>query len=152
MKLIEVPDDNIPFSKTDFITLPVLPFNEQKYGEVVHILADWQKHGERIHREVPNFCQKSFPAGGDQLTRDRIVGALLLRLGNINARDRFNLIGTVTFEFFHLPMNFMEKAVIWLHWSEKTQRYRNQSLMSFCAAEIFNYYIFLQLNDTLITP
>ena len=117
MKYVHINEEDIPFTKTDCVTLPVLPYNEQYYQQVVKILEEWQKLAEKIMREFPNCMQRSFPAGGDQLTRERLVGALLLRFGNIQARDRFDLIGTITFEFFHLAMNFMEKAVIKPHWS-----------------------------------
>ena len=60
--------------------------------------------------------------GGDQLTRERFSYGKFLRIGNINPRDRFDHIGPITFEFFHLGMNFMEKVIFRRLWKKDSER------------------------------
>lgn len=52
------------------VALPVLPFNEQKYADVVQILDHYEQYIEEIYQsaEVP---LAKVHIGGDQLTRER---------------------------------------------------------------------------------
>ncbi len=59
-----------------------------------------------------------FQIGGDQLTRSRLTEALLLRLGNIDPRQRFAHIGRCTYEFFHLSMNYLERMIFDPLWNK----------------------------------
>lgn len=60
------------------VALPVLPFNEQKYADVVQILDHYEQYIEEIYQsaEVP---LAKVHIGGDQLTRERFSGAKRLR-------------------------------------------------------------------------
>ena len=108
----------IPMTKTEIIPLPCLPYNEQKYQDDVKILDWYQQLAERIIREANLDPATQFQIGGDQLTRERFTEALLLRLDNINPRERFANLGRCTAEFFHLGMNYMEKCVFDELWNK----------------------------------
>ncbi|CAG2238691.1 unnamed protein product [Mytilus edulis] len=60
-----------------------------------------------------------FQIGGDQLTRERLTQAMLLRYGNINPNDEFQNVGRCVAEFFHLGMNFLEKVIFAEMWNKK---------------------------------
>ena len=96
--------------KTDVIHLPVLPFHEQCYRDDVKIL-DYYEHVTRnlIERGCLDENVK-IQIGGGQLTRERFSNAKLLCIGNFLPPDRFALFGPVTFEFFHLAMNFFRQS------------------------------------------
>ena len=49
--------------------------------------------------------------GGDQLTRERLSDAMHLRIENLLPEHRLEYLGPVTFEFFRLALNFMEKVI-----------------------------------------
>ena len=99
--------------KTKVIRLPAWPLNEQKYQDVVKILEHYQNIVEDTYKEaeVDPVNQKKVHIGGDQLTRERFSNSKHLRIGNKKLSDKFNLLGPVTFEFFHLQMNFLEKVI-----------------------------------------
>ena len=99
-------------TKTEVIPLPCLPFNEQKYQDDVKILEWYQQLAGKIIRESGIDASTQFQISGDQLTRERFTEALLLRLDNINPRERFANLGQCTAEFFHLGMNYMEKCIL----------------------------------------
>ena len=46
--------------------------------------------------------------GGDQLTRERFSGAKKMRAAEINIKDRFGHLTPITFEFFHLMINYLK--------------------------------------------
>ncbi|CAC5379180.1 unnamed protein product [Mytilus coruscus] len=46
--------------------------------------------------------------GGDQLTRERYSGAKVLRAAEANVKHHFGHLGPITFEMFHLVMNFLQ--------------------------------------------
>ena len=56
---------------------------------------------------------------GDQMTRERFSGAKNLRIGNGEARLKFKNLSPITFEFFHLGMNFLEKTVVGSLWNDE---------------------------------
>lgn len=95
--------------KSKVIPLPVLLRNEQKYQDVVHILDHYQsllntasagagleENDLRVH------------IGGDQLTRERFSGAKVLRANEDDPSARFESLSPITFELFHLHMNFLK--------------------------------------------
>ncbi|CAG2251735.1 unnamed protein product [Mytilus edulis] len=97
-------------TKNKVIPLPVLHYNEQKYDEVVKILDFYE-----------SFLRESFGKanidyndtvkvliGGDQLTRERFSGSKCLRAGGITADERFDHLSPITFELFHLCMNYVK--------------------------------------------
>ncbi|XP_045208850.2 uncharacterized protein LOC123560755 [Mercenaria mercenaria] len=105
--------------KTVTIPLPCLPFNEQKYQDDVQILDWYQALFEKVIDNSTLAQDTKFQIGGDQLTRERLSEALLLRLDNLEPHDRFANIGRVTAEFFHLSMNLLEKGCFGELWSKE---------------------------------
>jgi hypothetical protein len=83
------------------VSLPVLPKNEQKYGDVIQILDYYEKVAQDVHGKDANVC---IHIGGDQLTRERFSGAKRLRAAAVTSTDRFEHLSPITFEFFHLQM------------------------------------------------
>ena len=103
-------------SQTQVFPLPVLPHNEQYYQDVVKILEFYENLFQNMSAN-DEMTQRSLHIGGDQLTRERFSHAKNLRIGNVDARAAFANLKPVTFEFFHLGMNFLEKAVIGSLWN-----------------------------------
>ena len=96
-------------TKTEVIRLPALPNNEQHYQEVVKILQSYQTLVEDVYSDA-NLDLQNVHIGGDQLTRERFSGAKSLRFGN-RQTDSFASLSPISFEFFHLMMNFLDKVV-----------------------------------------
>ena len=98
--------------KTEVIRLPAWPYNESRLQDVVKIAQEYQDLIEAVYKEadIAEENQKKVHVGGDLLTRERLSQALRLRIGNFRA-EAFHLLGPVTFEYFHLMMNFLEKVV-----------------------------------------
>lgn len=48
--------------------------------------------------------------GGDQLTRERFSGAKAMRAHKDDRKDRFVNLSPITFELFHMQMNFLKMA------------------------------------------
>lgn len=46
--------------------------------------------------------------GGDQLTRERFSGAKAMRAHTDDRKDRFVNLSPITFELFHMQMNFLK--------------------------------------------
>ena len=59
--------------------------------------------------------------GGDQLTRDRFSGGKALRSHHINAAERFDHLGPISFELFHMQMNYMKMVYKQLYKESSTQ-------------------------------
>ena len=59
--------------------------------------------------------------GGDQLTRDRFSGGKALRSHHMNANERFDHLGPITFELFHMLMNYMKMVFKQLYKESSTQ-------------------------------
>ena len=91
------------------IPLPVLLKNEQKYAEVVDILDYYENVMEEVHNiaEIP-LEKVKIHTGGDQLTRERFSGAKCLRGHHKNDKSAFKHLSPITFEFFHMNMNFIQ--------------------------------------------
>ena len=102
-------DDHMS-KKTAVIPLPCLPYNEQKYQDDVQILGWYQNLFNSIIEEAEVDKSTKFQIGGDQLTRERLTEALLLRFGNVDPQHRFANVGRCVAEFFHLGMNYLEKV------------------------------------------
>ncbi|XP_033729813.1 uncharacterized protein LOC117319009 [Pecten maximus] len=65
---------------------------------------------ESILQEAFGACElplSSIQIGGDQLTRERFSGAKCLRAGAADIASRFGHLSPITFEMFHLLMNFL---------------------------------------------
>ncbi|XP_071109877.1 uncharacterized protein [Haliotis cracherodii] len=110
------PESHLFCDKTRVVPLTVLPYNEQYYQDTVKILDSYENIITDINQVACH--QKQIQIGGDQLTRERFSGAMKLRLGNQDARNRFEHLSPTTFEFFHLGMNFLEKPIICVLWNE----------------------------------
>ena len=104
---------------TTVVPLPVLPVHEQYVKQMVIVLEQYQDIAEG-NAEKMGHPEKDhqFQMGGDQLTRERMTGEKKLRIGNVDPRDRFSLLGTVTFEFFQLGMNYIEKVIFNSLWNK----------------------------------
>ena len=97
--------------KSKVIPLPVLMKNEQKYQDVVHILDHYQDLIDRATESAglePGSLHVHI--GGDQLTRERFSGAKVLRANEDDPSARFESLSPITFEIFHLHMNFLKKC------------------------------------------
>ncbi|CAC5407167.1 unnamed protein product [Mytilus coruscus] len=79
------------------------------------LLINAMKEGKYIRLVGDNV---NFSVGGDQLTRERLTQAMLLRYGNINPNGEFRNIGRCVAEFFHLGMNFLEKVIFGEMWNK----------------------------------
>ncbi|XP_071127588.1 uncharacterized protein [Mytilus edulis] len=104
-------------AKTEVIPLPCLPYNENKYQDDVKILAWYQQLLDTIKKEAGADADLKFVIGGDQLTRERLSEAMLLRFGNIDPQDQFSHIRRCVAECFHLGMNYLEKVVFGELWN-----------------------------------
>ena len=104
------PVDSRQHHKTPVIRLPAWPLNEQNYQDVVKILDGYQKIVDEVYSKA-DVSVEPVHIGGDQLTRERFTGAKQLRIGNNMDSDRFDSLGPITFEFFHLGMNFLETVI-----------------------------------------
>ena len=107
--LISTPIDEKLRMKTEVIPLPVLYKNEQKLQDVVEILEFYQSAIGEACREA-GIRESSFRVhiGGDQLTRERFSSAKSLRAHEDLPASRFASLSPITFEFFHLHMNFLQ--------------------------------------------
>ena len=93
-------------TKTIPIPLGVRDLNEQYYSDTVQILDGYENQLAQLG------VTEKVQIGGDQLTRERFGTAIKLRIGNPNPNDRYDHLGPTTFEFFHLNLNYMDKAMI----------------------------------------
>ncbi|CAC5424882.1 unnamed protein product [Mytilus coruscus] len=96
--------------QTTVIPLETKPLNEQKYEDVVKILEHYENVIDELHQKANADLKDEdcFHIDGDQLTRERFSGAKRLRAGTDNIQDRFGHLHPITFEFFHLLMNFLK--------------------------------------------
>ena len=98
--------------RTHVIPMPVLFRNEQYYQDVVHILEfytntvidGYNKAGRQVTEET------RIHIGGDQLTRERFSGAKAMRAHDNDPHDRFQCLTPISFEFFHMHMNYLKMA------------------------------------------
>lgn len=105
-------------NKTEVYPLPVLPYNEQYYADDVKILDYYESLVQKLVQKVESLQEEvKIHIGGDQLTRERFVWAMFLRMGNYDPKIRFAHLGPTTFEFFHLGMNYLEKAIFGGLWN-----------------------------------
>ncbi len=97
-------------SKTGVHPLHALPLNEQHYGDVVQILAEYVTKMEAVHQEagISTDDMPTIQIGGDQLTRERFSSAKLLRLGVDSPSDRFAKLTPVASHFFHMAMKLLK--------------------------------------------
>ncbi|VDI11762.1 Hypothetical predicted protein [Mytilus galloprovincialis] len=107
-----------PCQKTVTVPLPCLPYNEQYLQDDVKILTWYQNLFQQIITGSNADPNTKFQIGGDQLTRERLTQAMLLRYGNINPNDEFKNVGRCVAEFFHLGMNFLEKVIFAEMWNK----------------------------------
>lgn len=90
-----------------------------KYQDDVKILEWYQQLFQKIIQDSNSDPKMCFTIGGDQLTRERLSEARLLRLDNLDDQDKFVNIGACVAEFFHLGMNYLEKVVFGELWIVK---------------------------------
>ncbi|XP_061184242.1 uncharacterized protein LOC133192263 [Saccostrea echinata] len=96
--------------KTHVIPMPVLFRNEQYYQDVVHILDFYTKTvAEAFQKAGKDVSEETrIHIGGDQLTRERFSGAKAMRAHDENSLDRFQLLTPISFELFHMHMNYLK--------------------------------------------
>lgn len=107
---VQPPLDVFDTSKVNtMIPLPLLCKNEQKYAEVVKVLDSYEQLIDDIYTEAGLQVDDStkIHKGGDQLTRERFSGAKRLRATALTSKEKFQHLTPITFEFFHLQMNFL---------------------------------------------
>ena len=106
-KLSKPCDQNLK-TKTKVIPLPVLYKNEQKHQDVVEILAFYENIvSDACDATGKDMSDLFIHIGGDQLTRERFSTAKTLRAHEDDRKDRFENLSPITFEFFHMHMNFL---------------------------------------------
>ena len=97
--------------KTKVVPMPVLMKNEQKAQDVVDILAFYQtlisESCVAAGKDIDGFLVH---VGGDQLTRERFSQAKCVRAHEDTPEDRFENLSPITFELFHMHMNFLQMA------------------------------------------
>ncbi|XP_076078863.1 uncharacterized protein LOC143048879 [Mytilus galloprovincialis] len=94
--------------KSRVIPLAVLHKNEQRYQDVVGILDYYEKVVEDVFSSVgKNMDDVKIHIGGDLLTRERFSGAKNLRAYHVDPKEKFSHLSPITFELFHLLMNFL---------------------------------------------
>lgn len=112
-----------PAPRTQVIPLETVLKNEQYYADVVDILDSY----EDIIADTFHYATKELGdntkihIGGDLLTRERFSGAKVLRASEGNVEDRFGHLGPITFEMFHLLMNYLKVYFDYLY-SDKSTR------------------------------
>jgi hypothetical protein len=96
--------------KTKAVPLRVLPLNEMYYQDDVKIFEYYEKVIGEVYEEagIKLTEQTHIQVGGDQLTRERLSVAKLMRLGNAGI-EMFQHLQPIVFEFLHLGINFLEK-------------------------------------------
>ena len=95
--------------KSKVLPLPVLMKNEQKYQDVVHILDHYQSLIDRASAGAgPEPGNLHVHIGCDQLTGEPFSGAKVLRANEDDPSARFESLSPITFELFHLHMNFLK--------------------------------------------
>lgn len=95
--------------KNKVIPLPVLHLNEQKYDEVVQIMDYYENFLSNCYDGAElDFRNQKIHVGGDQLTRERFSGAKRLRACGLSSAERFEHLSPITFEMFHLLMNYVK--------------------------------------------
>ena len=136
---LALPENARLAKKTQVIPMPVLPLNEQYYQDVVHILDSYESTIQKLIQDggLPEHIK--IHIGGDQLTRERFSYGSFLRIGNRNPHDRFAHLGPITFEFYHLGMNFMEKVIFRRLWKDDSQR--DMGTMNSEATRIFRHSV-----------
>lgn len=98
------------YRKTLVIPLETVLKNEQYYADVVDIMEQHENIIEKTFQDagVTLTDKTKIHTGGDQLTRERYSGAKVLRAAEANVKHRFGHLGPITFEMFHLVMNFLQ--------------------------------------------
>ena len=77
--------------------------------DVVQILDSYEAFLHNVFQEAGvNTDGVKIQIGSDQLTRDRFSGGKALRSHHMNANERFDHLGPITFELFHMLMNYMK--------------------------------------------
>jgi hypothetical protein len=104
-------------TKTNVLPIGVRDLNENKKQDVPTILREYQDCFVNLFTacgiEMPEDAH--IHIGGDQLTREKFSNALKLMLGNPYKEENLSRLYPVTFEFFHLMMNFLQAIFDVLH-------------------------------------
>jgi hypothetical protein len=91
------------------ISLPLLLKNEQKLSDVVLILDYYVNFLDKCYKEAGRcFDNVQVHIGGDQLTRERFSGGKRIRTDHGDPKTNFSNLGPITFELFHMVMNFLQ--------------------------------------------
>lgn len=95
-------------SPTEVINLPIKNLNEAILKEVVQIMDYYAELAQTIVKK--SDVQDTVQVGGDQMTAKAEREAKKLRKGNADAVSSFSQLHPITFEFFHLYMNYLDKV------------------------------------------
>jgi hypothetical protein len=95
--------------KDEIHNVHVLPWNEQKYQDMIMILQEYEDFVESVFAKAGKTVDNCtrIHVGGDQLTRERISGAKGLVVVEESPKASFQHLTPVTFELFHLQMNVL---------------------------------------------
>ena len=110
--------DGTCFIKLSFLAEKnrILPFNivmknEQKYSETIEILDSYEKTLEDCSAIAGvDLNDKHFLIGDDQMTWERFPGAKCLRAHHSGQKASFGHLSPITFELFHMMMNYVQVA------------------------------------------
>ena len=87
--------------------------NEQKYIETIKILDSYEKTLEDCSTIAGvDLNNKHFHIGGDQMMRERFSGAKCLRAHHSGQKASFGHLSPITFELFHMMMNYVQVAFV----------------------------------------
>ncbi|CAC5410860.1 unnamed protein product [Mytilus coruscus] len=75
-------------------------------------LTSMRKCLKDAHDEAgKQLSDQTFQIGGDQLTRKRFSGAKSLRAHHLNPADKFSHLSPITFELFHMLMDYLKMSL-----------------------------------------
>lgn len=79
------------------------------YQDVVHILEFYTNSIVEVYHQAGREVSEetTIHIGGDQFTRERFSGAKAMRAHDENPQDRFQILTPISFEFFHMQMNYL---------------------------------------------
>lgn len=85
--------------------------NEQQYSDTIDILDSYEEDLSNCYDKAGiDFKDVKIHVGGDQMTRERFSGAKCLRDRHKDSQAAFAHLSPITFELFHMLMNFAENT------------------------------------------
>ena len=109
-KHIDHPSSQEMRQKSVVISLPVMPFNQNKHSEVIQYLDSVENFLKEIHGNSEDGTPLQLPLGGDLLGRERVTGAKKLRRGCDNPEERFDNIVEAS-EYWHAKQSILSVSL-----------------------------------------